>query len=306
MDMTCVNEIVSTADPNQWQPGDAWLAGGTVLYSYGIDLQIGRPKRLLDLHAAGWPALEWDEQRLRIAATCKVAELYRLGRTPEHVLAELTGQLPQHPGLDLIAPCCDSFVASFKIWNMSTVGGNVATALPAGPMTSLLAGWDAVAEIHAQDGAVRHQPVAEVVTGEAKHTLSNGELIRAFDIDAAVLQQPSAFRRISLTERGRSAVLLIARDIGDRIMRLAITAGTVHPIMVDIPIDALDPAELTDLIDEYVPHDAWTTDIHGAPAWRRAMTARLTQELIEELFPGTIPDAADRDSGDITLKGANS
>ncbi|WP_258933829.1 hypothetical protein [Nesterenkonia pannonica] len=37
------------------------------------------------------------------------------------------------PGLDLMRPAAEAFVASWKVWTLSTVGGNVASALPAGP-----------------------------------------------------------------------------------------------------------------------------------------------------------------------------
>jgi hypothetical protein len=59
------------------------------------------------------------------------------------------------PALDLIRPCCDSFVASFKVWNMSTVGGNLCTSLPAGPIISLCAGLDGTATILGPGGASR-------------------------------------------------------------------------------------------------------------------------------------------------------
>ena len=35
MDMNTIEAVVRTADPAEWRDGDAWLAGGTVLFSYG-------------------------------------------------------------------------------------------------------------------------------------------------------------------------------------------------------------------------------------------------------------------------------
>ena len=37
----------------------------------------------------------------------------------------------------------DSFLASLKIWNAATVGGNICMSLPAGPMISLTAALEA-------------------------------------------------------------------------------------------------------------------------------------------------------------------
>ncbi|MCE3293264.1 MAG: FAD-binding molybdopterin dehydrogenase, partial [Arthrobacter sp.] len=35
MDMNTIEAVVRTTDPAEWRDGDAWLAGGTVLFSYG-------------------------------------------------------------------------------------------------------------------------------------------------------------------------------------------------------------------------------------------------------------------------------
>ena len=313
MDMTSVDEVLMSADPDQWLPGDSWLAGGTVLLSYGTDITRGRPRRLLDVTGAGWPAVVWHpgsssgegpaggappDAALELAATCRVAEVHAL---PD--AADLP--LPRNllPGLDLFRPCCDSFVASYKIWNVSTVGGNVATALPAGPMTSLLAGLDAVAVLLGPGGARRELPVADLVLGEARTALRDGELIRCFRIPLAALRQPSAFRRISLTERGRSAALLIGRRTAPGRVRLVVTASTQRPQVVDLG-GAGQPAATDEgwrsAIDAAVADEGWHDDVHGAPAWRRAMTHRLGEEILAELLSGT--PATARTTGDITVE----
>ncbi|MGY3564584.1 FAD binding domain-containing protein [Sinomonas sp. RB5] len=319
MDMTSVEEVLMSADPDQWLPGDSWLAGGTVLLSYGTDITRGRPRRLLDLTGAGWQPVLWDADgnpedaghqdagqdappvpALELAATCRVAEVYAL---PE--AADLPLPRDLLPGLDLFRPCCDSFVASYKIWNVSTVGGNVATALPAGPMTSLLAGLDAVAVLLGPGGARRELPVADFVLGETRTALRDGELIRCFRIPLAALRQPSAFRRISLTERGRSAALLIGRCTGPGRIRIVVTASTRRPLVVDLGGAEQSPATgegWRSAIDAAVADKGWHDDVHGAPDWRRAMTHRLGEEILAELLPGA-PAAARRTTGDITMEG---
>lgn len=309
MDMTCVDDVLLCADPEQWRPGDSWLAGGTVLYSYGTDITRGPPRRLLDITGAGWMPTRWrytgdgHPLELELAATCRIAEVYAL-RTGEH--RPRTGDVDWDlPGFDLFAPCCDSFVASWKIWNLSTIGGNVATGLPAGPMISLLTGLDAVALIWGPAGALRTVPVAELVVGEAKTLLGPGELIRSFHVPVEALAQPCAFRRISLTERGRTAALVIGRRLGPETLRLSITGATKRPHILDLGPDAAHPATHAGLrraIAEAVAGQ-WHDDLHGAPAWREAMTHRLGAEILTELIdPGeTHPRFADRTTGDITM-----
>lgn len=300
MDMTCVDKVLSCADPDSWRPGDSWLAGGTVLFSYGTDITRGAPTRLLDITGAGWEPTRWNSVdgrvgELEIAATCRIAEIYGFATG---------GNLPQPnselPGLDLFAPCCDSFVASWKIWNASTIGGNVATALPAGPMISLLASLDATATLLGPGGSHRRLPVAELVLGEARPDLREGELIRSFHIDTAVLRQPCAFRRISLTERGRSAALLIGRLGDDGRIRLTVTASTKRPHIIELGTDTRHPATSAGLhkaIDAEVD-GRWHDDIHGSPRWREAMTHRLGEEILAELLGAqTIPTR----TGDISM-----
>uniref|UniRef100_UPI000AB37C96 FAD binding domain-containing protein n=1 Tax=Arthrobacter sp. Hiyo1 TaxID=1588020 RepID=UPI000AB37C96 len=196
MDMNTIESVVATTDPGQWREGDAWLAGGTVLFSYGSPVGSEEPlKRLLDLGQAGWPAVTVGDAGIELAATCTVAELYALP-----VSDAVAGR--NWPGLDLFRPCCDSFVASFKVWNMSTVGGNVCTALPAGPMISLCAGLDARATILGRHGSSRTVPVAEFVTGDGKNCLAPGELLRSIQLPAAALAAKVAFRRLSLSNLG--------------------------------------------------------------------------------------------------------
>lgn len=238
MDVTSVDEVLMCADPREWRAGDSWLAGGTVIYSYGTDITRGAPRRLLDITGAGWQPLTWYRDAegalwLEIAATCRIADLRALADDPAPggvARADL-------PGLDLVPPVCDSFVASWKIWHVSTVGGNVATALPAGPMISLLTAWDATALILRPDGRRRRSSVVDLVVGPAKTRLGYGELIRSFRVPAEALRQQAAFRRISLTERGRSAALLIGRRTSERSLRLSVTASVFRPVVLDVAAD---------------------------------------------------------------------
>lgn len=316
MDVTSVDEVLMCADPRRWRPGDSWLAGGTVIYSYGTDITRGAPTRLLDITGAGWTPLTWhgtgpgEEPALEIAATCRIADLRALADDP------FPGGMPRAslPGLDLIPPACDAFVASWKIWNVSTVGGNVATALPAGPMISLLSAWDATAVILRPDGTTRRTPVAELVVGPARTRLADGELIRSFVVPGSVLAQEPAFRRISLTERGRSAALLIARRTSASALRLTVTASTFHPIVLDVAADPgeggtvvpADGAAWRAAVDAAVGRTrGWYDDIHGEPAWRRRMTHRLGDEILAELLPGLatgVDDAIGRVTGDLRIE----
>jgi CO/xanthine dehydrogenase FAD-binding subunit len=303
MDMTTIEAVVRTADPADWQPGDAWLAGGTVLFSYGSFAFGQEPlRRLLDLGSTGWPAITVSESGIELAATCTVAELHALpvGDTGRAKMAVW-------PALELIRPCCDSFVASFKVWNMSTVGGNLCTSLPAGPMISLCAALDGVATVFGPGGASRTVPVADFVTGDGRNALAPGELLRSIQLPASALASRVAFRRLSLSNLGRSGVLLIGRLDADGTLVLTVTAATKRPVQLRLggPADAAGAvsaagtggmgtgaaAALSAALDAAVPNGLYHDDIHGLPAWRKDMTYRLAEEIRAELSApaGTAP-----------------
>ncbi|PYI68235.1 FAD-binding molybdopterin dehydrogenase [Arthrobacter livingstonensis] len=300
MDMNTIEEVVATADPAAWRPGDAWLAGGTVLFSYGSSTL----RRLLDITEAGWEPVTITADGLELAATCKVAELYAL---PDR------GDLPTRwTALELVRLCCDSFVASFKIWNASTVGGNICTALPAGPMTSLCAALDGVATVLEPGGASRQLPVAELVVGDARTSLAPGELLRSIHLPAAALESRVAFRRLSLSNLGRSGVLLIGRLAHDGGLVITVTASTRRPVQLRFAAAAvpgpgaagpgavvpgapgLDAAALRSALDKAIPAELYHNDIHGLPQWRRDMTYRLAEEIRAELLGTPNQTASER------------
>ena len=105
-----LNTITAVARPQSreqlpvWTAGDAWLAGGTWLFS---EPQV-HLNRLIDLTDLKWPALTISESGLAIAATCTVAQLDALACPPEWLAAPLINQ------------CCRAFLASFKIWKTAT------------------------------------------------------------------------------------------------------------------------------------------------------------------------------------------
>src|ERR1700749_2240454 len=99
MDLNTITEVVrpkARAELPVWAAGDAWLAGGTWLFSEPqTHLQ-----RLIDLTDLKWPALTIEDKGLTIAATCTVAQLDELVCPPDWVAAPLINR------------CCRAFLAS--------------------------------------------------------------------------------------------------------------------------------------------------------------------------------------------------
>jgi len=269
MDLNTITAVAHPTTRDQlpvWTAGDAWLAGGTWLFS---EPQV-HLSRLIDLTALKWPALTVTETELSISATCTVAQLDALACPPEWVASPLINQ------------CCRAFLASFKIWKTATVGGNICMSLPAGPMISLTSALDGVCTIWQADGGERKIPVADFVTGDQRNVLAPGDLLRQVDIPLAALKRRSAFRQISLTPVGRSAALLIGSVTGDGGLALTITASTKRPVRLSF---AGTPSgkELRETILQRIADDLYHTDVHGKPIWRKHMTLRLAEEIRVEL-----------------------
>ena len=149
-------------------PGETLLAGGTWLFSEPQPEVSG----LVDLTTLGWPDWESLPGVLRIGATCTVSRVL---------------DAPWGPAAGLVRPCADSFLMSWKVQHVATVGGNLCLALPAGAMISLTAALDATVVIWTPDGGERREPVVDFVTGAGTTTLAPGEVLRAIDVPTAAL-----------------------------------------------------------------------------------------------------------------------
>jgi CO/xanthine dehydrogenase FAD-binding subunit len=274
MDLTTVTDIVPAALPGtsslgSWQHGDAWLAGGTWLFSEPQP----QLRRLRDLTSLHWPALAITEAGLDIAATCTLAEL-----------AAFTAP-PGWPATRLFQQCCAALLGSFKVWNAATVGGNICLSLPAGPMTSLTAALDGVCTVLSAEGGEHRVPVVDFVTGAGTNVLRPGDLLRSVQLPATALTGRTAFRQFSLTPVGRSAAVVIGRlDEATGAVTVTVTASTTRPVQFRFP-RLPSASELANAVaDAELPyHD----DVHGDLRWRAQLTRLLTEQVRAELEAGT-------------------
>jgi CO/xanthine dehydrogenase FAD-binding subunit len=273
MDLNTVSDLARplTRDeiPN-WCDGDAWLGGGTWLFS---EPQL-RVRRLIDLDGLRWEPLQVNETGLTIAATCKIAQLYGLAAPVEWTAAPLIGQ------------CCQSLLASFKIWNTATVGGNICMSLPAGALISLAAALEGVCTIWQRDGGEHNVGVVDFVTGVNENILEPGDLLRSIELPASALHKQTSFRRMSLTHMGRSSVLLIGTLCPrEGNFALTITAATVRPVRIEFPqVPAAD--QLQSRLRELISDALYFDDVHGTPAYRKHLTFYFAEEIRSELSTG--------------------
>jgi CO/xanthine dehydrogenase FAD-binding subunit len=190
---------------------------------------------------------------------------------------------PEWTAAPLIRQCCHSFLASFKVWNTATVGGNICMSLPAGPMISLTVALEGIYTLRLRDGGERRVAAEEFVTGNNQNILQPGDLLRSIDLPISALRKRTCFRRMSLTHLGRSTVLLVGTlSPQDGTFMLTVSASTVRPVRISfaqVP-DARSLRErLQDTIDDSMYHD----DVHGAPDYRKHLTFHFAEEIRGEL-----------------------
>ncbi len=121
-------------------------------------------------------------------------------------------------------------------------------------------------------------PISSPAT--AATSCAPGNCSRTSGCRPAPLSARTAFRQLSLSPVGRSAVLVIARrDPGGQTV-VTVTASTPRPVQLRFPAPPA-PAEALDRLDAAAPE--YLDDVHGNATWRAAMTRRLVTEVLAEL-----------------------
>jgi CO/xanthine dehydrogenase FAD-binding subunit len=268
--VTDVKQPLSVEEIEEWRDGYAWLAGGTWLFSTP---QVGT-HTLIDLQSLRWPALQVSADGLEIAATCTLAELARIDAPATWKAAPLFKR------------CCDSLLASFKVWNAATVGGNICMSLPAGSMISLTASLEGTYTLWPRDAAPRKVAAVDFVAGNHANVLQSGELLRSIHLPASALCKRFAFRRASLTHAGRSAIIVIGtQNPGSGDLVLTVTAATAKPFQLRFA-SVPDGQTLREAIFFSIPEADYFNDVHGSARYKRHLTYYFAEQIRVELLSG--------------------
>jgi CO/xanthine dehydrogenase FAD-binding subunit len=194
------------------RPDAVPLAGGTDLM-VAINFRQARPDAVLDLTAV--PELaDWspDDGRVRVGA----------GVTYTRLIEELGDRLPA-------LAIASRTVGSPQIRNRGTVGGNLATASPAGDGLPPLYVSGADIELASVRGT-RRVPVAEFVTGPKRTCIEPDELIAAFELPAAA--GPQQFAKVGTRNAMVIAVCSVALALWPEQHRVGVCVGSAGPMPI--------------------------------------------------------------------------
>ena len=233
LDILQPSTLAEALDMRAARPDAVALAGGTDLM---VELNFDRlrPPAVLDLTRV--PELrEWapEDGRLRVGA----------GVSYTRILEELGDRLP---GLAIASRT----VGSLQIRNRGTVGGNLATASPAGDGLPPLYTSRAVVELASLRGT-RRVPVSEFVTGPKRTGLAPDELIIAFVLPPAA--GPQQFAKVGTRNAMVIAVCSVSLALWPEERRVATCIGSAGPM----PLPAAEAdAFIAGVLDE---HDHWAS-----------------------------------------------
>lgn len=243
---------------------DGLMAGGTWLMS---EPQL-HLRRIVDLSGMNWPDLTMTDAGLDIAATCSISSLVTATYPADWVATTVFRQAAQ------------ALLASFKIWQNATVGGNICLGFPAGAMISMASALDAELLIWRADGTDLRCSTTDFVTGIAHTILRPGDVLRSIRLPATALRQPTILRKTAMSPLGRSGAVVIGRAAPAGIV-VSVTAATDVPYV--IATDSTEPTQALEQVYAAIPTDAYYSDPHGEASWRRQVTGVLTRAVVVEL-----------------------
>lgn len=191
-------------------------------------------------------------------------------------------------------------VGSPQIRNTATLGGNLATASPAGDTLPVLAALDAEIELQSAGGA-RRLPLDEFVTGVKANALIPGELITA--IRVPVLDGPQEFLKVGTRNAMVIAVTSLALVVDRPGRNVRVALGSVAPVplraveaevlvaeRLDFENMASPDSDLVDRFADLVADAARPIDDHrSSAAYRRHAVRVLARRAILRAFPGSAP-----------------
>jgi CO/xanthine dehydrogenase FAD-binding subunit len=199
-----------------------------------------------------------------------------------------------------------------QVRNMGTIGGNIATASPAGDSLPALYALDAAVKVVSLRGE-REVPIDEFITGPGRTALQPGELIYAVKFATQSRDELCAYEKLGLRSAHAIAVasmaLRIAPTFTGKGMRLArVALGAVAPTVVRVPeaeSALLNACPMCWDVASYAVAAARAaaqpiSDLRATAEYRRAMAGNLLlRGLARLLGPGVLPSGVAMGGGSL-------
>ncbi|MFB2917485.1 FAD binding domain-containing protein [Aerosakkonema funiforme] len=250
-----------------WQTGWAWLAGGTWLFSEPQP----HLKVLVDLDDLNWGEIKVTPSGLAIGATCKMEKLLHFSY-PETWTGIKALQSAVH------------HLASFKVTNMATVGGNICLALPVSNFAPVMVALGASYEIFDRTYQPYQISALEFQTGAQKTILQPGEVLRKIWIPQSNLEWLVNFKRIGVTTAAYAlSIVATAYNPKTSQVRFGLGACVYAPRLIEfshIPTSG----EIAEALLSQIPPSEFIEDDKASAAYRQHLTQILMQRSLAEIL----------------------
>lgn len=252
-----------------WQEGWACLAGGTWMFNEPQP----QVKTLVDLTELGWSELEATPEGLTIGAMSIMSRLLQFSYPQSWTAVEaLWGAVRE--------------LASFKVQNIATVGGNLCLAIPAGTFAPTMVLLGANYEIVPLKSSPYWVSALEFQTGAKQTILQPGELLRKIWIPQANLEWQVNYKRICVASAGLAVSIVVAAyHPQTHQVRFAIGAAIPAPCLLEFE-HVPSSAEISAVLDAQIPLSNFLADKLASAVYRRQVTQVLMQRSLEEVITG--------------------
>ncbi|HEY9301010.1 MAG TPA: FAD binding domain-containing protein [Phormidium sp.] len=249
---------------SNWQTGWTWLAGGTWLFTEPQP-QI---TTLIDLQNFGWSEIEINSEGLTIGATCILSQLLNYNY-PENWTAVKGLKSAVHE------------LASFKIQNVATVGGNLCLALPAGTFAPVMLALDAKYQILPLSGEPYWISALEFQTGAKQTILKPGEVLRKIFIPKENLELQVNYQRICLASAGLAiSIVVAAYNPNTQKVRFGISGCIPSPKLIEFTqIPTI--TEITQKLNDTIPLTEYLNDTTASNTYRQHITQILMKRSLQ-------------------------
>jgi CO/xanthine dehydrogenase FAD-binding subunit len=257
-----VEEVVAILTEH---PEATLLAGGTDLM-VEVNARRVTPSTVISLRGIG-ELRAWEGDRI---GACVTYDRLVAGRHPALAQAART-------------------VGSPQIRNAGTIGGNIATASPAGDTIPFLAAAGASVEVASPSGR-RSVPIDQFITGVKRTVLAPGEVISAILLPSD-LPKAQAFAKVGI--RDAMVIAIVSACVirwPDGRTRVALGAAGPVPVRArraeELIAGTSDPSPaMLDAFAALVAEDASPiTDHRGTERYRRHAAGVLARRLLERLL----------------------
>ncbi len=166
-------------------------------------------------------------------------------------------------------------VGSPQIRNRGTIGGNLATASPAGDSLPPLLVDGAEVECVSVRGS-RRMPIGEFVTGVKRNALADDELIAAVRVTPS--GHPETFMKVGPRNAMVIAVVSLAVSAGDE-LRACCGSAAPRPVLVTAPRD-----EASSFAERVAASASPIDDVRGTERYRRHALRVLTERALKRVL----------------------